>query len=175
MDADPAAFRPAPATLIVAADAARAGHYPADDPALRRVRRGVYTPRIAWESLAEWDRYLLRVHALALTRGDAVFSHESAAALWGLPLFGHPLRIHLFDSRRARSLTYGDVTAHTSEEARSHVVRDGIRSSTASDTVIDLARTLPPAMGLSVADAAARAGLVDPAALLQRAESQRNR
>jgi hypothetical protein len=175
MDADPAAFRPAPATLIVAADAARAGHYPADDPALHRVRRGVYTPRTAWEDLAEWDRYLLRVHALALTRGDAVFSHESAAALWGLPLFGHPLRIHLFDSRRTRSLTYGDVTAHTSEEARSHVERDGIRSSTASDTVIDLARTLPPAMGLSVADAAARAGLVDPAALLPRAESQRNR
>lgn len=175
MDADPPAFRPTPTPLILAADAARAGQYPADDAALHRVRRGVYAPRAAWEGLAEWDRYLVRVHALALARTDAVFSHESAAALWGLPLFGHPRQIHLFDGRRTRSLTYGDVTVHTSAAARSHVTKDGIRSATADDTVMDLARTLPPAMGLSVADAAARAGLIDPPALLRRAETQRNR
>ncbi|MGL1316135.1 hypothetical protein ACSTLB_00325, partial [Vibrio parahaemolyticus] len=71
------------------------GPHPADDSDLHRVRRAVYTPKHDWEALPEWDRYLLRVHAFALTRPDAVFPHESASALLGLPTFGHPRHIHV--------------------------------------------------------------------------------
>lgn len=108
-----------PASLIRADHAASAGSYPAADRALLRIRPAVYTVREQWDLLPEWDRYLLRVHAYATVRGDAMFSHESAAALLGLPFFGHPRDIHVFDSRRTRSLRFGDVAVHTSADPRS--------------------------------------------------------
>lgn len=174
MDAEIFAVRKAPAPLIHAADSGHAGTHPADDPTLHRVRRAVYTPKDHWAALPEWDRYLLRVHAFALTRPDAVFSHESAAALLGLPTSGHPRHIHIFDSRRERSLVYGDVVAHTSVDSRATCEFDGIRMTPAEDVVMDLARVLPPAFGLAVGDAAARARNVDPRHLVERAARHRN-
>lgn len=149
-------IRPCPAPLVHARDAREAGmHLDLRDTAVR-IRRGVYTSRARWESLAEWDRYLVRVHALALARPEVVFSHESAAALWGLPLFGHPHDLHIFDARRARSLRYGDVVAHTSVDGRSSTIVGGLHTTTISDTALDLIRCLPPAFALAVADAALR-------------------
>lgn len=150
------------------------GTHPADDSALHRVRRAVYTPKQDWEALPEWDRYLLRVHAFALARPDAVFSHESAAALLGLPIFGHPRRIHIFDARRERSLVYGDVVAHTSVDFRATLELDGIHMCTVDDVVLDLARVLPPAFGLAVGDAAVRARRLESPRLVERAALQRN-
>jgi hypothetical protein len=174
MDAEISAVRRAPAPLIHAADAIRMGTHPADDSALHRVRRAVYTPKQDWEALPEWDRYLLRVHAFALARPDAVFSHESAAALLGLPIFGHPRRIHIFDARRERSLVYGDVVAHTSVDFRATLELDGIHVCTVDDVVLDLARVLPPAFGLAVGDAAVRARRLESPRLVERAALQRN-
>jgi hypothetical protein len=142
--------------LIAAANTAILGTHPSVDATLHRVRPGVCAPRRAWDDLPPWSRYLLRVHALHLVRPDGVFSHESAAALMGLPLFGHPRHLHLFDARRDRSLSYGDVRVHTSADDRRSRAVDGIHLTSVADTVIDLARALPPAFGLAVADAAMR-------------------
>lgn len=147
---------PPPASLIAAANTAILGTHPSVDATLHRVRPGVYAPRRAWHDLPPWSRHLLRVHALHLVRPDGVFSHESAAALMGLPLFGHPRHLHLFDARRDRSLSYGDVRVHTSADDRRSRAVDGIHLTSVTDTVIDLARALPPAFGLAVADAAMR-------------------
>lgn len=174
MDAEISALRRAPAPLIHAADAIHMGPHPADDSDLHRVRRAVYTPKHDWEALPEWDRYLLRVHAFALTRPDAVFPHESASALLGLPTFGHPRHIHVFDARRERSLVYGDVVAHTSADSRATLELDGIHVCTLDDIVLDLARVLPPAFGLAVGDAAVRAGRLETPHLVERAAVQRN-
>ncbi|GEB47408.1 hypothetical protein MTE01_33530 [Microbacterium testaceum] len=142
------------------------------DESLLRVRAGVYTVRAAWEALKPWERYLVRVHAFASARQDAVFSHESAASLLGLPVFGHPRAIHIFDGRRSRSVTYGDVTVHTSADERTNCSIAGIRVSAIEDVVIDLARVLPPAFGLAVADAAARSFGLDTPRLLDLAAAQ---
>lgn len=166
--------RPAPLPLMRAVDAALVGQYPHADRSLRRVRSGIYVERTAWEALPEWDRYLTRVHAYALDHPRAVFSHESAAALLGLPLFGHPRMIHLFDARRSKSLVHGDVVAHTSLDSRATVEIDGIRVTTAADTAIDLVRCLPPALGLAVADAAIRVHGVTPHRLREIADGQRS-
>ncbi|MBN9212475.1 MAG: hypothetical protein BGO45_14115 [Microbacterium sp. 71-36] len=168
------ALRPSPAPLIRTADAERAGRYPHKDGDLHRVRPGVYTRREDWDGLAPWDRYLARVHAYALIRPDAIFSHESAAALLGLPLFGHPLRIHVFDDRRSRSLAHGDVIAHTSADARRCTTVEGRRISRPVDAVVDLARALPPAFGLSVADAASRRFDVTPDWVRETMSAQRS-
>lgn len=174
MDADSPAFRGAPLPLFAAAETPSPGTHPSRDPRLHRIRPGVYTERDGWDALQPWDRYLLRVHAFRLVNPDAVFSHESAAALHGLPTFGHPRHIHLFDARRARSVAYGDVRVHTSADRRLIVERDGIRCSPLADVVVDLARVLPPAFALAVTDAALRTRTVVSAGLLDLAAAQRN-
>jgi hypothetical protein len=168
------ALRTAPAPLIAAGNALLLGAHPSTNADLHRVRPGIYTSRRAWEDLPAWDRYLLRVHAFRLVRPGAMFSHESAAALRGLPLFGHPRDIHIFDERRERSLAYGDVHVHTSADRRRVQEVDGILLTTVADTVIDLARALPPAFGLAVADAAARTSDVTGMELRAVLERQRN-
>jgi hypothetical protein len=174
MDADPPAFRGAPLPLFAAAETPSLGSHPSRDPHLHRIRTGVYTDAAGWAALPPWDRYLLRVHAFRLVNAGAVFSHESAAVLHGLPVFGHPRHIHLFDGRRARSLAYGDVRVHTSADRRRTVERDGIRCSPLADVVVDLARVLPPAFGLAVADAALRTGGITSTELNDLAAAQRN-
>ncbi|MCG7417405.1 MULTISPECIES: type IV toxin-antitoxin system AbiEi family antitoxin domain-containing protein [Microbacterium] len=174
MDAVPRSLRASPTPLLLTSDAPRSGPPPWRDDSLLRVRAGIYTMRSAWEGLTPWDRYLVRVHAFALARPDAVFSHESAASLLGLPTFGHPRMIHIFDARRSRSVRYGDVTVHTSADARSACEVAGIRITAVEDVVVDLARALPPALGLAVADAALRSFDLDRERLLDRAAAQRN-
>lgn len=170
----PLALRGRPVQLIRTADAERAGRYPHKASDLHRVRPGVYAPRQDWDALAPWDRYLARVHAYWLIRPDAIFSHESAAALLGLPTFGHPVRIHIFDSRRSRSLVFGDVVAHTSADDRRCATVEGQRVTRPVDTVTDLVRALPPAFGLAVADAAARQFEVTPDWVRETVSAQRS-
>ncbi|MDQ1084944.1 MULTISPECIES: hypothetical protein [Microbacterium] len=134
----------------------------------------MYTIRSRWEQLAPWERYLARVHAFATSRRDAVFSHESAAALLGLPIFGHPRAIHIFDGRRSRSARYGDVTVHTSADERRTCETAGIRINAVEDVVVDLARALPPALAVAVADAAARMFGLSASDLLHHGSLQRN-
>lgn len=174
MDTAPRALRASPAPLIVASGAPRSGPPLWRDESLLRVRSGVYTVRTAWDGLAPWERYLVRVHAFAVARRDAVFSHESAAALVGLPVFGEPRMIHIFDGRRARSVSYGDVTVHTSDDPRSTCEVAGIRITTIPNVVVDLARALPPALGLAVADAASRTFGLDAEQFLERLLEQSN-
>jgi hypothetical protein len=144
---------PSPLPLIVARDASVARR-PRRDSRLRAVRHGVYVDALAWAELAPWDRYLARVHALALVRPDSVFARESAGALLGLPGFGEPSRLHVHDPTASASTTFGDVVVHTSAEDRPVVEVGGIRLVCPEETIVDLARSLPPAFGLAVTDAA---------------------
>lgn len=148
-----AAVKPSPVELHRARDAG------AGVPAVRtsrfvRVRSGVYAPRADWAALAPWDRYLARVHAYALVNPSAVFAYESAAALGGLPLFGEPRDIHVFDPDRAASRRFGDVVVHTGVDGRAIESREGLFLTSDADTAVDLMRVLPPAFGLAVGDAA---------------------
>lgn len=148
---------------------------------LQRVRSGVYTTRDAWSSARPWERYRMRVAAFGLTSPGAVFCLESAAVLLGLPVFGEPRDIHVFDPERATSTRYGDVCVHTSTDPRTVVDTPGGASTSTLDTVVDLARVLPPAQALAVADAAASpfqqraAPVVEPAAFRDLTDSRADR
>lgn len=85
----------------------------------------------------------------------AIFCHESAAVLLGLPVFGEPRDVHVFDPDRATSTRYGDLAIHTSNDPRAVVHTTAGASTSLTETVADLARVLPPAQALAVADAAA--------------------
>lgn len=144
---------PAPIDLFVAAEDEPARR-PRDDHRLHRVRHRVYAPVERWQALKPWERYLARVHAVALLRPEAVFCLESAAALLGLPLFGEPRDVHVFDLGSSTSHRVGDVVRHTSLVAPPVITVGGIHLTSPAATAAALGRALPPAFALAVIDAA---------------------
>jgi hypothetical protein len=116
----------------------------------------VYTTARAWKALRPWQRYLARVHAYALLHPGAVFSEESAAVLVGLPVYGEPRWIHVFDPSARRSSASGDVIVHAGVDDREILESGPFAFTDVLVTALDLARLLPPAFGLGVVDAVLR-------------------
>ncbi|MFB7892122.1 hypothetical protein ACFC1I_07985 [Microbacterium sp. NPDC056044] len=125
------------------------------DGRLHRIRPGAYVPKNKWDALQPWERYRLRVLAVARVWKSPVFCLESAAVLQGLPIFGEPTHIHVL-SADGRSWSEGDVIVHGHSSERGVTDAAGTRVTALSDTAVDLARVLPPAFALAVVDAAAR-------------------
>jgi hypothetical protein len=126
---------------------------------LQVVRRGSYILAADAEILWAEGRHL--AHVIAVVRdsaGGAAVSHESAAVVWGLPLYRHrPRRVHLTTESSGRISSGPDVMRHVAPlPASDVVVRHGIRTTTLSRTVFDLMRTLPMEASVSCADAAER-------------------
>ncbi|NYE19307.1 hypothetical protein [Microbacterium immunditiarum] len=125
----------------------------------RQIRRGWYIGADEWDELWPEGRHLAHVIAVARdARGSAVMSHESAAVLWGLPLYRHrPLRVHMTTSSPQRISSAPDVMRHVAPLRPTDVaVCDGIRTTSLERTVFDLLRTLRPEPALAAADAAER-------------------
>src|SRR4051794_12602668 len=121
------------------------------------VRRGAYV--VGTPPLSRRARHLLIVRAtLAGLRTPAVVSHSSAAALHGLPLWGVALnQVHV--TRRPPARTDSDVRlrSHAARLSEEDVVLVGPSPVTSvARTVVDLARVLPFAPALAIADAALR-------------------
>lgn len=87
---------------------------------------------------------------------DAVFSHESAAALHGLPGFGDPVMVHLLRDPSGTARTIGGVRTHTTEVPRELMELGGVGLTTPAETAVDIARTRHGAHALAVADAVLR-------------------
>lgn len=144
---------------------------------MRRVRSGVYVDRAAYEALPAWSKYAVRVHAFALKHPDAILCLESAAVPHGLPRFGETRDIHVFDPERTRSRRFGDVVVHTSNDPLDVERVHGLLATSIIDTVVDLARVLPPAQSLSVSDSSisrTQGGPLTLDELQRRADEQQN-
>ncbi|MDQ7877196.1 hypothetical protein Q9R08_04320 [Microbacterium sp. QXD-8] len=146
------------------------------DGRLHRIRPGVYIRKDVWAGLRPWEQYRVRVLAVAHTWKAPVFCLESAAVLQGLPVFGEPTHIHVLSSD-GRSWREGDVIVHGYADARELSDAGGLGATSVADTAVDLARALPPAFALAVADAAARILRADGVALdiSERGRAQSNR
>lgn len=123
---------------------------------LRRVDRGVYAPADLWRALAPWERYLARVHAVALVHPKAVFVLESGLALRGLPVFGEPPDVHVLVARPEKSRVARGVRVHSAERMPQCEQVAGIHVATAAELAIDVIRARHPAIGLAVAGAVLR-------------------
>ena len=123
---------------------------------LVRVSRGILAPGSLWRALPPWQRYEARVHAVAMTHPGVVFSHESAAAVRGLPVFGEPREVHVLETPGATARSSGGIRIHVTTGDRLFEDRGGLLVTSLADTVIDLARARHGAVGLAVADAALR-------------------
>jgi len=86
-----------------------------------------------------------------------VLSHQSAAVVYGLPLWKTPLdRVHLTRNRRGGGRITRRTTVHCAPIGEHVAVVDGHALTLPARTVVDLARTLPFEQAVVVGDAAVR-------------------
>ncbi|GAA5148156.1 hypothetical protein GCM10025768_09390 [Microbacterium pseudoresistens] len=131
---------------------------PAVDVPLVRLRPGAYASADAWGAARPEDRVVARARALRLTAAESpVFSHETAAAIHGLPLYRpDPDRVHISLDDARPGAAHGTVR-HRSQLRDDEVVEvDGLRCTSLIRTVADVARTATFERAVVVADAALR-------------------
>ncbi|MEV7759306.1 type IV toxin-antitoxin system AbiEi family antitoxin domain-containing protein [Microbacterium sp. NPDC089180] len=112
---------------------------------LERVRPGVYVDPQRAASLRPEQWMVVRARALALMCSEApVFSHQTAAALHGLPV--HPPsgeRVHLILDEHRRG-PIASAVRHRGELQPDEVVeRNGLKMTALTRTMADVARTSP--------------------------------
>ena len=110
------------------------------------MRRGVFVGGGGWASVNDRDRYLLRMRAVAATRASSpIFSHQSAAVIWGLPIIGQwPQAVHLLAAGRGGLHSKNGVAIHHDRLVDADIVEiDGMLVTSLARTLIDLARSTP--------------------------------
>jgi len=142
----------------------------AENGTLRSLRTGVYAPAALVDSVAgepATAHLLQAAAAIAATRSRAVASHRSAAIAHGLSLVrpSPAGRIELTrdpGDQGSRSRRPG-VLLHVAALPTGDITRiRRVPVTSVGRTVVDLARTLPFAEGVAVADSALRAGQTSP-------------
>ncbi|RBY82508.1 hypothetical protein DQ238_04275 [Geodermatophilus sp. TF02-6] len=137
----------------------RSGH-------LARLRPGAYL--LGGPPTAEETRHRLLVHAtLAGLRRPAAVSHQSAAVLLGLPVWGAGLgRVHVTRRPPASSEVGRYLRCHVARLGDDEVVEvDGLPVTAPTRTLLDLGRSLPLGAAVVSLDAALFQRLVHPAEL----------
>ncbi len=149
------------------------------DGALVRLRSGVYAPATTVTSLVRaardqttrqaGEQLLAVTAALAVTGPGVAGSHRSAARIYGLGVVSDELRtteVTRCPGERAGHANRAGVLVHMAALPAGHVVSHrGVPLTSVPRTVIDLARTLPFAQGVAVADSALYAGLASKSEL----------
>lgn len=114
----------------------------AQHAAFVRIRPGVYLPRAEWDALDARRRHLAAMAAVAQTsRRRLVFSHESAAALHGIPLLGDwSASPHIVDHvERRRAALVGVVTHRVDLDEDLLVDIAGVEATSPLRTALDIA------------------------------------
>jgi predicted transcriptional regulator of viral defense system len=128
------------------------------------MRHAVYATKgaVQWAEANEVRRHVLHVLAVRATVGrDAVASYESAAVLHRLDLLKSPpvsrVTLTVSPARRWERAQSADIVFHAAELPPEHIGKIYNQPvTTVARTVVDLARTLPFADAVVVADSALR-------------------
>ncbi|MFO7690211.1 MAG: hypothetical protein R6W83_06605 [Cryobacterium sp.] len=121
-----------------------------------RLRSGVYLSAALWATLDPTERYLCRIRAYAVSSAQPpVFSHHSAAAIWGLPRpAAWPADVHITVPQASGGRSRHGVVRHAVQRQPLTVERHGLRVSSVTDTAVDMARVLPFAEAVAMMDRA---------------------
>lgn len=126
-----------------------------------RVKRGAYFPIAEWQALDRTQRQLVRIEAFARTHRSLVFSHDSAAALHGLPTIGgRPDLVHVVSERTSGGRSEPGLVRHALGVADVDEA-SGSPATSAVRTILDLSASQEFRFALAPADALIRR---DPAA-----------
>jgi hypothetical protein len=135
-----------------------------DDPAARRaaakgelvrLRRGIYADADEWAALSDREKYAALCRGYSASRGETpILSHQSAAAIWGLPHIGKaPREIHVATDERRSGRRASGVRVHMLRLNADDVVwRDGVLVTSLARTVVDLAASADVYSAVSVLD-----------------------
>jgi very-short-patch-repair endonuclease len=128
---------------------------------LYRVRRGAYVGGELPDRAVDRHRLLIQA-TLGGLRLPGVVSHQSAAVLLGMPLWGVRLdRVHITRRPRAWNDSSGVLRCHVARMRDDEVVLlDGIEVTNPVRTALDLARSLPHEAAVVVLDAALHEKLI---------------
>ncbi len=131
--------------------------------AMVRVHRGAYVDASEWQAMDRHERYRRRVLAAILaSRGCPPASHQSAAALLGIPIIGQwPSLVHVLCSRASGTRTENGFRRHASDFDLEIVRLDGIPVVGVTDTLVDLAASSTFASAVAGVDHCLRNGLTD--------------
>jgi predicted transcriptional regulator of viral defense system len=121
---------------------------------LVRLRRGSYVGAETWAMASGVERHRLRVRAAAdVLPPESVFSHYSAAALYGLPILGAwPRDVHVIGARNRGGHAATGLRRHGTVNLPEPVEVDGLRATSVARTVVDLARLCSFASAIVTAD-----------------------
>lgn len=125
---------------------------------LVRLRAGLFAVGDEWEHATPEERIVTRARALArASRTPPTFSHETAAALHGLPLYEpNPKLVHATVPLERPGAAAG-VVRHRGELRDDEVATvGGLRCTTLERTLADMARTARFEQSVTVMDAALR-------------------
>jgi predicted transcriptional regulator of viral defense system len=125
---------------------------------LRAVRPGVWARATDLEPLHAEGRAVVRARALAAVAAQRpILSHQSAAAVHGLPLVGEQdRRVHVIVPPERPGRAAGVVRHRGDLDAADVVEIDGLLCTSLARTTADIARTGSFASAVTIADAAAR-------------------
>lgn len=133
------------------------------DSDLHRVRRGAYLPRAIEVGLTPDQQYDLRIYGvLGTRRSPVVLSHQTAARFWSMPMIeGWPRHVHITEPPNSPRRSKNGVIVHRAELDRSEVVEvDGVRMTSVTRTLIDLARVTSFVDSVGAVDRALAGNLV---------------
>lgn len=109
-----------------------------------RVRRGAYLRSEEWAGMSGREQHVVRMAAVAATRESRpVFSHESAAAVWNLPLLRPwPEQVHVTIDPNLGTRSRAGIVRHSAHIAAEDIVDLGpLLVTSVARTVLDLAAT----------------------------------
>ncbi|WP_238150696.1 type IV toxin-antitoxin system AbiEi family antitoxin domain-containing protein [Kribbella sindirgiensis] len=155
--------------VFTRADARACGYPDADIDSLlhsgswRRIRRGTYAAHRSLMLVTDEVLYLRRIHNVLRSSGPSVFaSHQSAAALHALPVWGLDLtRVHV-TAPDGRSGRLRGVHRHIRDPVGPGLqLWNRLRLASPARAIAEVAATAPPEPAVVLADAAMYAGLVN--------------
>jgi hypothetical protein len=141
------------------ASALRASGIPAPDrdDEFLRVRRGIYVATSDWPGTEREARHFVRMQAVAAAISEPVFSHVSAAVLWGIPVVGDLGGAHVMAAGKVGRRTGRGVTWHNNRLADDEITTiDGWTVTSLERTLFDLAASRPHDAGVAALDAGTR-------------------
>jgi hypothetical protein len=137
------------------------------------VRRGVYAEANEWASADPAERYIALIRASGMGfLDDRVVSHQSAAALWGLPLIGAASQdVHLLVPKATGGRSDPGIRRHALGVSPEDVtVIDGIPVTTLARTLVDVATTEPLYWAVCAIDHALYVDHFSPAPMITKLE-----
>ncbi|MDH6237961.1 hypothetical protein [Cryobacterium sp. CG_9.6] len=115
-----------------------------DQKRIIRLRHGVYMNAREWADLDLDARYLCRIRAFAaVSAAPPVFSHYSAAAIWGLPRPSTwPADVHVQTPAAPGGRSRHGIVRHPSATPGTIVTHEGLQVTPVAHTAVAMARIL---------------------------------